>query len=429
VLLLAILFALGTATPLFKFAYGWLPGFRWVRTPARVFLPASLAVAVLAGLGAQRLVTQGARWWTPAGVGFGALAMALGMGLAVFFGQVNRAALGLALLPPLAMVVLGLTIHRRLSPRLALTVLTLLIFADLASFDLTLVRFLSPAQAFAGGEKVAAYLAGQPGLFRIYSPSYSLPSHVAAQAALQTADGVEPVHLAVYDRFMALAGGYTDPAFSVAIPPFPPDRPLAEAFRDVQPDLRLLGLLNVEYLASAFRMDWPGLSPIAEIDGTYLYRNQHALPRAWVVDIPVGDAAAQSDEDWATQLHDLADQSALALTRGDYAAHVTQYQPDRIEVELRSPGEGLLVLSEIVYPGWRAMVDGQERPVQQVSGILRGVAIAGGEHRVVASYDPPSVRWGKSLSLIALVGLLGWGGSELWRWKRPKPTVVSSDHD
>jgi uncharacterized membrane protein YfhO len=176
-------------------------------------------------------------------------------------------------------------------------------------------------------------------------------------------------------------------------------------------------------------MDWPGLSPIAEIDGTYLYRNQHALPRAWVVDIPVGDAAAQSDEDWATQLHDLADQSALAFTRGDYAAHVTQYQPDRIEVELRSPGEGLLVLSEIVYPGWRAMVDGQERPVQQVSGILRGVAIAGGEHRVVASYDPPSVRWGKSLSLIALVGLLGWGGSELWRWKRPKPTVVSSDHD
>ena len=32
------------------------------------------------------------------------------------------------------------------------------------------------------------------------------------------ADGVEPVHLATYDRFMALAGGYGDASFSVTLP-------------------------------------------------------------------------------------------------------------------------------------------------------------------------------------------------------------------
>jgi hypothetical protein len=253
---------------------------------------------------------------------------------------------------------------------------------------------------------------------------------VAAQAGLQTADGVEPVHLVVYDRFMALAGGYSAPAFSVAIPPFPPDRPLAEAFRGVQPDLRLLGLLNVEYLASAFRMDWPGLSPLTEMDGVYLYRNEHVLPRAWVVDIRPEDVVAQSDGDWAGRLHDLADQSARAVAlAADYSAQVTRYQPDRIEVELRSPGDGLVVLSEVWYPGWKSTVDGREQPVQQVAGILRGVAITAGEHHVVFSYDPASASWGKSLSLIALIGLLGWSGSEWWRRKRSGSIAVSSDHD
>jgi hypothetical protein len=305
----------------------------------------------------------------------------------------------------------------------------LLIFADLASFDLTLVRFLSPAQAFAGNDRVAHYLAGQPGLFRIYSPSYSVPSHVAAQAGLQTADGVEPVHLAVYDRFMALAGGYADAAFSVAIPPFPPDRPLAEAFRDAQPDPRLLGLLNVEYLAAAFPMEWPGLVLITEIDGMYVYRNEHVLPRAWVVENLAWEGAAQPDEDWARQLAGLADQSALALAEGDYTARVTQYHADRIEVEIRSAGDGLLILSEIWYPGWQATVDGQEQPVQQVAGILRGVVFPAGEHYVVFSYAPSSVRWGKGLSLITLVGMVGWGGLKLWQWKRPKPTGVSPGDD
>jgi hypothetical protein len=304
----------------------------------------------------------------------------------------------------------------RLPARLGLLGLTLLLFADLASFSATGMRFISPAEAFADGAVAADFLSSQPGLFRTYSPSYSLPSHVAARADLGTADGVEGVHLAVYDRFMALAGGYGDQSFSVTIPPFPPDRPLDQANRDVQPDLRLLGLLNVEYLAAAFPMNWPGLTFVAEVNGTHVYRNEYLLPRAWVIQ-PYEEAGG----DWAGQLAALADQSAQAVATGDYVARVTHYEPDRIELVVQSPKNSVLVLSEIWYPGWQAMVDGEARPVERKAGILRSVSLTEGTHQVVLVYSPASVRWGTRLSLIGLVSMVIWAGLELWRRRQLNP--------
>jgi hypothetical protein len=416
VVLLAALFALGPATPIFRLVYQWLPGFRWVRTPARVFLPVSLAVGVLAGMGVQRLSRGYVRWPPLVALAVGALTLALGLGLATLFGRANRSALGLAFFPSLTLAIVGLTAHGRLQSRLALPGLALLLFADLASFDVTMMRFVSPSDAFAEGGAAADYLANQPGMFRTYSPSYSLPSHVAAQAGLQTADGVEPVHLAAYDRLMALAGGYGDPSFSVTIPPFSPDRPLAEAFHDTQPNLRLLGLLNVEYLVTAFPIDWPGLSPVTELDGTFVYRNERALPRAWIIAPPAAELAqADINAGWAQQLAALADLAAQSVVAQEYTATVTHYTPDRIEVEAQVPKPGLLVLSEIWYPGWQVMVDGQAQPVEQVAGILRGVSLDKGRHRAVFVYNPVSARWGVWLSLAGWIGMIAGAGIVLWR--------------
>jgi len=410
VVLVAVIYARGSATPLFDLVYRWLPGFRWVRAPARVFLPASLAVAILAGIGMQRLARPQICWSVPGALALGVLTLGLGLGLAVLFGEVNRATFGLAFLPSISLLVIGLTVSRRLSPRLALPGLALLVFADLASFDVTVMRFVSPTDAFADGAIAADYLAGQSDLFRTYSPSYSLPSHVAAGADLQTADGVEGVHLAAYDRFMALAGGYEDPSFSVTIPPFPSDLALDEAFHDIQPNLRLLGLLNVEYLVAAFPMDWPGLTFVTRLDGTYVYRNQHALPRAWVIPSPT-----QADGDWAGQLSALADQGAQVIATGDSLVRVAHHEPDRIEVEAQTSEEGMLVFSEIWYPGWQATVDGEEQTVEPVADILRGVQVPPGTHHIVLLYDPASVRWGGRLALAGWVAITAGGVSLIIR--------------
>ena len=418
VVVLAAIFALGQATPLFELAYRWGPGLRWVRTPARAFLVAALAVAILAGMGAQRLADGQARWSGRLALAIGSLTLALGLGLAALYG-VNRAVLGLAFLPLATLVIIGFMLQRRLPPRLALVVLACLLFIDLASFDAAMMRFVSPAAAFASGERVAGFLARQPGLFRTYSPSYSIPSHTAARAGLQTADGVEPVHLAAYDRYMEAAGGYghlfqgKGAAFSVTVPRFPPGQPIDEALRGVRPDLTLLGLLNVEYVIAAFPMNLDDLVPVSEPDATYVYHNRRALPRAWV--IPGHPTAALQcqvgDEGWLKRLTALADQAAASVAAGEYPVAIIGYQPDRIVVDANLPQPGLLVMGEMWYPGWHVTVDGEPHQVQPVCGLLRGVTLDAGAHRVLFQYDPASLRHGTWLSLAACAGLALAGAS------------------
>lgn len=427
----AALFALGPATPLHRLFYELVPGFAWVRTPARIFFAGGLAVAVLAGFGAERLAQEhwspgGQKWFSRLVVALAALALLLGLGLALGSGQFSRAPLALVLLVPAGLILALLRVLRLLPARPALALLGLVLFLDLASFDLSLLRFVPVEQALAPGRPAAEYLVQQRisaagdedlALFRVYSPSYSLPMQTAAAAGLALADGVEPVHLAVYDRYMARAGGYNDDSFSVTIPNFG-QQPLETALANVQPDLRLLGLLNVKYIAATFPVSNPALVLEANIDGVYIYRNPRALPRTWVVHRTVPQA-----DDWLAQLETLSEPAAVAAitsrpqlepgsNQPGSSARVTRYTPDLIEVETDIPAPGWLVLSEIWYPGWQATVDGVSRPVERTNGLLRAVYLdEPGQHRIVLSYRPTTVVWGNWLSgltaglLILLLGL------------------------
>jgi uncharacterized membrane protein YfhO len=74
-------------------------------------------------------------------------------------------------------------------------------------------------------------------------------------------------------------------------------------------------------------------------------------------------------------------------------------------ISLTATGPGTLVLSEIAYPGWSVWVDGARQDVQVVDGLLRGVRLDRGEHKVVFQYLPDSLLVGLSLSGSALLFL------------------------
>jgi hypothetical protein len=417
--LVTILFALGPATPVHNLFYNFAPGFSWVRTPARIFFVSALALAVLVGFGLDRLASthwpaKAQQWLTRLAVAAAFLALMLGLGLAFGFNQLGRAALSLAVFVPVGLVVALLWLRRVISPRLASILLGVTLFLDLASFDLSLMRFVSPAEALAPGRSTAAYLARKQEQFRVYSPSYSLPMQTAAAQQLFLADGVEPVHLAIYDDYMARAGGYDKPGFSVTIPHFG-DGPIETALQDTEPNLKLLGLLNVTYIAAAFPMNWPGLTLETEITGTYIYTNEAALPRAWVAhqSLPV-------KANWLDQLERLPNLADVVLVEKEFQAgggahpaspaRITDYSADRLQVETTIEQPGWLVLSEIWYPGWQATVNGQERPVAKVNGLLRGVHLEQpGLYHVALTYQPQSVSLGNWIAGVAAALLLaGW---------------------
>ena len=75
-----------------------------------------------------------------------------------------------------------------------------------------------------------------------------------------------------------------------------------------------------------------------------------------------------------------------------------------------------LVLSEMYFPGWHAMVDGVETPIYRTNYLFRGIAVPAGQHTVMFVYRPMSVLIGAGVSLAALVII----GCLL---RRPKPST------
>jgi hypothetical protein len=353
------------------------------------------------------------------------LALLIGLGLAFGSGQsgpIIRAAMALAIFIPLGLMLILFRMQHLISGQLTLSLLGILLVGDLIWFDTSMLRFVPLETALSPGHAAAEYLAQKPGYFRVYSPSYSLPMQTAAAADLALADGVEPVHLAVYDQFMARAGGYHDAGFSVTIPHFG-NGPLETSLKEVEPNLKLLGLLNVTYLVSAFPMAWPGLALETELAGTYIYRNEQALPRAWVVHQTI-----PTETDWLAQLEAMPEVAHIALVEHQNTqpasqtlnvqpstAAITHYSANRIEIETEIRQPGWLVLSEIWYSGWQATVNGAPQPVEKVNGFLRGLYLnQAGQYQIKMEYQPRSVTWGCWISsltaglLILTVVLVSW---------------------
>lgn len=417
----ALILALGDATPLYALLR-WLPGLGYTRTPVRVGFLLALAVATLAACGFDTLVSAAwtdtsQRRWRLAAVSIAAAGLIAGAGLALVTGTVSRATWGLAVFPALGAGVILMS-QRFASRRLPILFLGLgaLLLADLWSFDRTLWRVVSPEEAFAPGAEVSTWLAAQPGQFRVYSPGYAIQQQVAAEHSLELADGVEPVHLAAYDRYASVATGVPIEGFSVTVPPFPAEADLATAHRDALPNLKLLGLLNVRYLVAAFDVRGEGLVERARFGEVRVFENPHALPRAFVVGQTerVGDQAEVLSQLLALDPRQVAVvEDGPPLTGGTMfrEATVLRHSPNRIEVQVDLDKPGFLILSEVWYPGWQATADGELLQVFRAAGLLRGVYLAPGSHRVTFTYQPLSVRVGGAVSAVSLGTLLA-----LWGW-------------
>jgi len=389
----AALFAIGIHSPLFPLLIRVVPGLGWLRVPPRIWLLVAFAFALLAGRGLDAVVQPSISPLTRRHLRLTAVVILVaGLGLGA----------GLALLrsppPPAAWAMMAFTLLaggalllRRPSvprPDLLAVGLLVLVAADLALVRAAWTEMRTPADAFAWGEEAAAYVASQgaaPGAFRCYSPSYSLPQHTALQHGLYLADGTDPIQLNYYADLLAAAGGYAVDHYSPTLPPVLDDA-------SARPNAGLLGLLNVRYVVAAFSIEAEGLVLRERLGDTYVYENERFLPRAFLV----AEAGPGS----------LAD----ALLVEDFrpgVAQVVTYTPNRIIVQADLDEPGLLVLSEVWYPGWQARANGAEVPVEQVAGALRGIPLDAGSWTVELRYHPWTAWLGLAVSGLTGLSMLG----------------------
>jgi len=122
--------------------------------------------------------------------------------------------------------------------------------------------------------------------------------------------------------------------------------------------------------------------------------------RAWRAEAVV---EAESDG----QLAQLAPNPASNRRREPCRVADTNSATLDIDVELLAPG--LLVVSDLYYPGWQATVEtkGQKRsvPILRTNRVMRGVVLPAGKHWVRFEYRPASFMMGATISIMAWVGL------------------------
>jgi len=87
-------------------------------------------------------------------------------------------------------------------------------------------------------------------------------------------------------------------------------------------------------------------------------------------------------------------------------ARLAEDAPERIVAELTANYAGLLVLTDLFYPGWIAEEGGRRLPILRADGWFRAVALGPGPHRVTFRYRPVAFYAGAAVSAAALILVL-----------------------
>ena len=112
-----------------------------------------------------------------------------------------------------------------------------------------------------------------------------------------------------------------------------------------------------------------------------------------------------------------------AAARQDSTSRVklVSYMSDNLKYEVSSSKGGVIVFSEVYYPGWTATVDGQPVELGRVDYLLRAVNVAPGKHTVELAFKPKSVTVTETMAYISyaiLLGLIALGVYMEWRKKK-----------
>ena len=386
VFVLAVLFALGGATPLFPWLFGWLPGldlFRrpsdglflavpaaaWLsahalqsalqRDPLRPHLPSLLVVAVLAVAGVWLVVDSGrlqGSAWLAISVAIGAVAVRQ----LIRHRSPSRWLLGLMLLD-LLMFNVSTSFNARSATRPVLT-------ATRPGPAQSAYRLLSAQRS--DGLPVRALAFGVGPL-----------TNGAAVYGLALANGYNPL---LDRRALQMLGMPGDPLDSVQQKPETPWTPDFDA-----PLYDLIGVRWVlaptafpgshAYDAELQVMQRDSMLP-RMLNPTAVHRHDEDLP----------PAAAFNRTDFSTTVWLPRDTQAACADAGAGTLQMgaTVYRASGLSVQVDAAAPAWLVVNEVSAPGWQASVDGAATPLMRANGLFRAVCVPAGRHQVAFRFSP-----------------------------------------
>jgi hypothetical protein len=171
--------------------------------------------------------------------------------------------------------------------------------------------------------------------------------------------------------------------------------------------LRISLVLVPQRQAPARTPPWLERSGVA--GGLVRYEYRPRVPDAFLV----GRAVVASEREIAAALDGrrafdprgaaLVEQPAVADSAGRVAQ--VRWSANHVEARVVATGRSILVLSQAWAPGWSARVDSRRAPVLRVDGILSGVEVPPGAHRIRLEYRTLGLEAGFGISIATLLAL------------------------
>ncbi|HEY0736540.1 MAG TPA: YfhO family protein [Herpetosiphonaceae bacterium] len=452
VLVVLALIAAGSSTPFGRLVY-LLPAIGKLRAYARAIAVACFAITALAAFGIERLKTHSRLDRVPIAaaalltlVVVGVLLLANSVGAAAFAStanndmfkvlldrslQLDQANAYVPLLLTIASVLVLWWLSRGVN-RANSAALVVVVAADLLGFAASFNPTIAP-DSFARVPESVAFLRRDPELFRTASfitNDRLTPAIAQEQLAISWAlpFGVEDIN-----GFNSLQPRrYTDVLFGPEI------EDVSYGFlrdtRLLQPDHRLLSMLNVKYVLvpkpsdlvirppradfiangeeppdSGWRTVFQGqhvaiLQNPAPLDRAFFVSSVSAMENASTV-LAVIKQPGFDPRQQALVEGGLPEQTARQLsTDGPAEVQVARVSPNELRLHTQAAADRFLVLSEMWFPGWYAEIDGQPLPIYRTNYLLRGLVVPAGDHTIRMYYRPTSAIIGASITALTLLG-------------------------
>ncbi len=386
-ILLTLIFSLGVTTPLFEFAFRFIPGFGLLRVPTRAWFFGVFSVAVLAGFGVENFSDVRLRddlrkfqKWIGRLAGIYIVGGVTAFVIYAFLFLRWHGQLVLQLITFITFLALFFAwLRDRLNARLVQWLLIPLLLFDLLPLDATYIqlndvraKFLEPSPSF-------EFIASHDGIFRVYSPGGDFQYALAAERGVETLEGLLSLQLSHSVRVINEATGCLKAHYATAVPPCLYDR-----FPAAIPNAEKLGKLNVRFVSTKNPLEDPNFKLVFQNDHR-VYENLFWQPRARIA---------------------------------NGKAEIVKREAGRYEIKVRANETTELIVSDSWAPGWRATVDGIPVKVDRVEEALIGIKIESGDHIIHLIYDPIAWSIGWKISLISLIAWSIWLMIILWERRR-----------
>ena len=278
-------------------------------------------------------------------------------------------------------------IQKKWAPKWLLPISMIIVTADLFNANYGVILQKLPEEGFYNMTPAVHYVNNQPGYWRISSEAL-LPGGGNAGKIFNLRDvtGSGPLSLDHYHQFLSKV-----------------------------PEIRWWQLLHVRYVITQRNIDYPGINLVDSISQPNLYQIDLGSKPVWILHdieiVPNQDDAfhVTSSLEWLdpyrTAVLEKSPSPKPESATEDESAILVKHNNHYIEVEVNLSAPGIIVLSEIDYPGWTVSANGNTIENLRAFGLLRAVSLPKGTWTIVWKYSPISIYIGLIVSGLTIVGL------------------------